>query len=202
MQNKKPLLIALLFFLYAFAKAQTPASSSEIPIAVGDSIIPSKEAYDPLRPARAAFYAASLPGLGQVYNKDYWKLPLVYGALGSGIVVAVDSDREFMRFRTAFKQRLAGRIDEFTVVDPVTGETSQVFSDDALIRGQDVFRRRRELAILVTAGLYVLQIIEANVDAHLSQYDIDDDLTFAPDIHTDDLGMAMHYGFKLTYQID
>lgn len=201
MLSNKQLLIVLLFFIYAFAKAQTPNSTSEFPITAGDSIS-KKEAYDPLRPARAAFYAASLPGLGQVYNKDYWKLPIVYGALGTGVFVAVDSDREFQRFRTAFKQRLAGRIDEFTEVDPITGATTEVFSNDALIRGQDIFRRRKELAILVTAGMYVLQIIEANVDAHLSQYDVDDDLTFAPDIHIDDAGLAMHYGFKLTYKID
>lgn len=201
MRSNQQLLIVLLFFVSAFAKAQTPTLSTELPIVTGDEIT-ENEAYDPLRPARAAFYAASLPGLGQIYNKDYWKIPIVYGALGTGVVVAVDSDREFQRFRTAFKQRLAGRLDEFTQVDPVTGETTEIFSDDALIRGQDIFRRRKELAILVTAGLYVLQIIEANVDAHLSQYDVDDDLTFAPDIHTDDLGLAMHYGFKLTYTID
>jgi len=187
-------LIAFLLLGCAFAKAQTP-------IITADSIA-NNESYDPLRPARAAFYAASLPGLGQVYNKDYWKLPIVYGALGTGVFVAIDSDREFQRFRTAFKQRLAGRIDEFSEVDPVTGEITEIFTEDALIRGQDIFRRRKELAILITAGMYVLQIIEANVDAHLSQYDVDDNLTFAPDIHTDDLGLAMHYGFKLTYNID
>lgn len=201
MLSKTQLLIVLLFLGYAFAKAQTPETSTKNPIITADRI-DAEDAYDPLRPARAAFYGATLPGLGQVYNKDYWKLPLVYGALGAGVFVAVDSDREFQRFRTAFKQRLAGRIDEFTEVDPVTGATTEIFTDDALIRGQDIFRRRKELAILVTAGMYVLQIIEANVDAHLSQYDVDDNLTFAPDIHPDDLGLAMHYGFKLTYQLD
>jgi hypothetical protein len=201
-RSNRQLLIVFLFLGYAFAKAQSPTSNTETPIIAADSIA-QKEAYDPLRPARAAFYAAALPGLGQVYNKDYWKLPLVYGALGTGVFVAVDSDREFQRFRTAFKDRLAGRRDEFTQEDPNNpGEFIEVFSDDALIRGQDLFRRRKELAILVTAGMYVLQIIEANVDAHLTQYDVDDDLTFAPDIHTDDMGLAMHYGFKLTYKID
>lgn len=201
MRSNRQLLIGLLFLGYAFAKAQTPTSNTETPIIAADSI-PQREAYDPLRPARAAFYAAALPGLGQVYNKDYWKLPLVYGALGTGVFVAVDSDKEFKRFRNAFKDRLAGRVDEFTEIDPETGEVTQIFSNDALIRGQDLYRRRKELAILVTAGMYVLQIIEANVDAHLTQYDVDDDLTFAPDIHTDDMGLAMHYGFKLTYTID
>jgi len=200
-RNNKQLLVVLLLIVSAFAKAQTPTLSTELPIISGDEITES-EAYDPLRPARAAFYAASLPGLGQIYNKDYWKIPLVYGALGTGVFVAVDSDREFQRFRTAFKQRLAGRLDEFSELDPETGVITEVFSDDALIRGQDIFRRRKELAILVTAGLYVLQIIEANVDAHLSQYDVDDDITFAPDVQLDGLGLGLNYGFKLTYALD
>lgn len=194
MLSKKILIGILLFLCFAFAKAQSPTITSDS--------LSVKEEYDPLRPARAAFYAASVPGLGQAYNRDYWKIPIVYGAIGTGIFVAIDSDREFQRFRNAFKDRLAGRIDEFTIVDELTGETTEIFSQDALIRGQDVFRRRKELAILVTAGIYVLQIIEANVDAHLSQYDVDDDLSFAPDVHVDDLGLSMHYGFKITYNID
>ena len=207
MLSNTQLLIALLYFVFAFqpigqagAIAQTKDTTPETRIVSKDTI-PTKKVYDPLKPARAAFYSASLPGLGQIYNKDYWKLPIVYGALGTGIFVAVDSNQEFRRFRTAFKQRLAGRIDEFTEVDPITGETTQVFTNDALIRGQNIYRRRKELAILVTAGIYVLQIIEANVDAHLSQYDVSDDLTFAPDMHIDDLGIARHYGFRLTYNI-
>lgn len=185
----------------ADVRAQTNNSVTESSAIIDSTQVKTKEAYDPLRPARAAFYSAALPGLGQIYNKDYWKIPVVYGALGAGIFVAADSNRGFQRFRTAFKQRLAGRIDEFTEVDPITGETTEIFTNDALIRGQNIYRRRKELAILVTAGIYVLQIIEANVDAHLSQYDVGDDLTFAPDIHIDDAGLAMHYGFKLTYKI-
>ncbi len=201
MLHRKSILLLGLLLIYAFAKAQ----SEEITITEDTGTkIDSQQSVDPLRPARAAFYAAALPGLGQAYNKDYWKLPIVYGALGTGIFFAIDNDREFKRYRTAFKDRLAGRIDEFTTVTEVDGETTttEIFTDDGLIDAQDFFRRRKELAILITAGMYILQILEANVDAHLSQYDVTDDLTFAPDIHTDDLGQAFRYGFKLTYHID
>lgn len=199
MLDRKSILLLIGFLLiYAFAKAQ----SEEITITEDtDPKTNTQELVDPLRPARAAFYAATLPGLGQAYNKDYWKLPIVYGALGTGVFFAIDSDREFKRYRTAFKDRLAGRIDEFTTLNE-DGTTTEIFSDDGLIDAQDFFRRRKELAILITAGMYVLQILEANVDAHLSQYNVSDDLTFAPDIHTDDLGQAFRYGFKLTYHID
>jgi len=197
--HKKSILVIGFILIYAFAKAQ-----SDDDIIVNEetiSTLKTQEAIDPLRPSKAAFYAATLPGLGQAYNKDYWKLPIVYGALGTGVFFAIDNDKEFKRFRNAFKDRLAGRIDEFTVINE-DGEAVETFTDDGLIDAQDFFRRRKELAILITAGMYVLQILEANVDAHLSQYNVSDDLTFAPDIHTDDLGQAFRYGFKLTYHID
>jgi len=197
--HKKSILLLSFLLVYAFAKAQSEdiivTEETDLKIDTQQDII------DPLRPARAAFYAAALPGLGQAYNKDYWKLPIVYGALGTGVFFAIDSDKEFKRYRNAFKDRLAGRIDEFTTVNE-DGTTTEIFTDDGLIDAQDFFRRRKELAILLTAGMYVLQILEANVDAHLSQYNVSDDLTFAPDIHTDDLGQAFRYGFKLTYHID
>lgn len=199
MLHKKSILIISFILVYAFAKAQ-----SDEDIIVNEetiSTLKTQDPLDPLRPAKAAFYSATLPGLGQAYNKDYWKLPIVYGALGTGVFFAVDNDKEFKRYRNAFKDRLAGRIDEFTIVND-DGTTTETFSDDALIDAQDFFRRRKELAILITAGMYVLQILEANVDAHLSQYNVSDDLTFAPDIQADDLGQAFRYGFKITYHID
>ncbi|MFC4636538.1 DUF5683 domain-containing protein [Dokdonia ponticola] len=200
MLNKKSIVLIGFLLIYAFAKAQ----SEDITVtdeSGRDLKTDAQQFVDPLRPARAAFYAAALPGLGQAYNKDYWKLPIVYGALGTGVFFAIDSDKEFKRYRNAFKDRLAGRIDEFTIIDE-NGDPTQIFTDNGLIDAQDFFRRRKELAILITAGMYVLQILEANVDAHLSQYNVSDDLTFAPDIHADDLGQAFRYGFKLTYHID
>lgn len=189
-------IVWVLLFVFAFAKAQDASIEAE-EISEGASVN-----YDPLRPAKAAFYSAVLPGLGQAYNTDYWKVPIVYGALGTSVFFAIDNHNEFQRYRSAFKNRLAGRPDEFTIIDPLTGERTEIFTDDGLIDAQDFFRRRKELSILVTAGIYVLQMIEANVDAHLSQYDVTDDLVFAPDMQADDLGMGMHYGFKLTYHLD
>lgn len=199
MLHKKSILVIGFLLIYAFAKAQ-----SDDDIIINEETIATlkvQDPIDPLRPAKAAFYAATLPGLGQAYNKDYWKLPIVYGALGAGVFFAIDNDKEFKRFRGAFKNRIAGRPDEFTIINE-DGTTTETFTDDGLIDAQDFFRRRKELAILITAGMYILQVLEANVDAHLSQYNVSDDLTFSPDIHADDLGQAFRYGFKLTYHID
>lgn len=199
MQSKTLITIVVILFFYAFAKAQEENPSDTILDADNVESVSTKEEYAPLRPAKAAFYGAVLPGLGQAFNKDYWKLPLVYGALGSSIYAVSFNGKQSERFRTAFKQRLAGRIDEFTRPDE-DGDLVEIFTDEALINGQDQFKRRRDLFILVSAGVYLLQIIEANVDAHLSQYDVDDDLTFGPSLYTDDFGQTMNYGLTINYK--
>ncbi len=155
--------------------------------------------YDPLKPSKAAFYSAVFPGLGQVYNKDYWKLPLVYGALGTGVGVIVFNDDLYQKYRTAYKERIAGRIDEFTEVDDDGNIVNQVFTEQNLLDAQDFYRRRKELWILVTAGMYILQIVEANVDAHLSQYDVDNRLSVNPYIEQYGFDSNNHYGLTLTF---
>jgi len=129
-----------------------------------------------LAPAKAAFYSAILPGLGQAYNKKYWKIPIVYGAIGTGIYFHNQNDKSYKRYRGAYKRRLAGfSDDEFWG----TGVTPNI-SNDGLIRAQKQLKRNKEMSILVTIGLYALNIIDANVDAHLMQYNIDDNLSLSP----------------------
>ncbi|MBP8793198.1 MAG: hypothetical protein KBE41_07370 [Lutibacter sp.] len=140
-----------------------------------DSIKPYT--FNPLSPAKAAFYSAILPGLGQAYNKKYWKIPLVYAALGGGIMVYDYNNKNYNRARTAYKLRLNDKPDEF---DGVDGRI--LLSDEALIRAQKSYKKDKDLSILVTVGLYVLQILEASTNAHLLQHNVDDNLTFSPQI--------------------
>lgn len=199
MYSKKIIVLVCTLCFYAFAKAQQRDPSDTIIDADDLEVVAPKEAYDPLRPAKAAFYGAVFPGLGQIYNKDYWKLPLVYGALGSTIYgIKINSDQA-ERARTALKERFAGRIDEFTIQNE-DGTFTEIVTDARLIDRQDFFQRRRDLFVLITAGVYILQIVEANVDAHLSQYDVDDDLSFGPDLYWDDFGNTLNYGMKLSYK--
>ncbi len=152
--------------------------------------------YEPLAPAKAAFYSAVLPGLGQAYNKQYWKIPIVYGALGAGIYFYADNTKKYNEVRDIFKRRLAGfRDDRF--IDPVTG--AERVTNDGLIALQRRFRRDQELSLLVTAGLYVLNIIDANVAAHLQQYNVSDDLSLKPQIQFDEFNYKPNYGLTLNY---
>ena len=195
MHNKLTLIVFLLISSFIFAQT---VEKNEEPEIIAQEIDPVFEEYDPLRPAKAAFYSGILPGLGQAYNGDYWKIPLVYGAVGTGVGIAVYNHDLFQKYRTAYKDRIAGRIDEFTVIDE-DGNATQIFTEDQLISAQDFYRRNKELSILITAGIYVLQIIEANVDAHLSQYEVEDRLSFAPFFQRSDFDFSNTVGMRITY---
>ena len=192
-------LVSLITGLFLALSIQAQISDEqEAPTVKAEEIDETFQEYDALKPSRAAFYAAVLPGLGQAYNGDYWKIPLVYGAIGTGVGIAIYNQDLFQTYRTAYKDRIAGRIDEFTEIDE-EGNINQIFTEDQLIRAQDFYRRNKELSILITAGIYVLQILEANVDAHLSQYDIEDRLSFSPYIQRDDLDISNTFGMRITY---
>ena len=127
---------------------------------------------DPLRPAKAAFYSAVLPGLGQTYNKRYWKIPLVYGAIGASIYTYDQNHKNYLRYRNAYKRRIAGyKDDEFQ---------NLITSTDRLIDGQDFYKRNRDRSMIFILGFYFLNILDANIDAHLKQYNVNSDLTVKP----------------------
>jgi hypothetical protein len=170
-----------------FSTVYSQTKSDDLQI-VADTII--RKAIDPLAPARAAFYSAIVPGLGQAYNKRYWKIPIVYGAIGTGVYFYNTNNQEYQRYRNAYKQRLKGLDDEFK------GQ----YSDATLINAQRTFQRNRDLSLIVTIGLYVLNIVDANVDAHLRQFNVDDNLSFQPAIYPSDISQQQNIGLTMTYR--
>ena len=152
---------------------------------------------DPLAPSRAAFYSAILPGLGQAYNKKYWKIPIVIAGITGGIMVYDFNTKQLNRYRDAYKRRLAGFTDD-EFFGP--GTTPQI-SNDGLIRAQRQARRNKDISLLVTIGIYALNIIDANVDAHLLQYNVDENLAIRPHIkyneleNTSDMGLTLNFKF-------
>lgn len=149
--------------------------SQENHLKIKDTVFRNSVKYNPLSPSKAAFYSAVLPGLGQAYNKKYWKIPFVYGALGSGVYFYTVNNNNYNRARTAFKLRANGKPDEFDGLDG-----KPFLSEDALISAQKGYKKDKDLSLLVTAGLYVLQIIEASTNAHLLQHNVDNNLTINP----------------------
>lgn len=160
-----------------------------------------KESVNPLAPSKAAFYSAILPGLGQMYNKRYWKLPIIYGAIGTGLYIYADRNTEYNRVRDAFKRRLAGFTDDEFFDINGDGNGPDV-SSTALQNAQERTQEERDLALIITIALYVLNIIDANIDAHLKQYNVSDDLTmnFEPRVTINPLTNTPNYGTVLVLQ--
>ena len=151
------------------------------------------EPYNALAPAKAAFYSAVLPGLGQAYNGSYWKIPIAYAGIGTGVYFYLENDKQYDRYRDAYKDRLAGRVDEFTV------NGVQNISTDRLVDAQEFYQKNKEISILVTVGVYILNIIDANVEAHLRQFNVDEDLSVKPNLDFNSLSGKTNYGLTLNY---
>ncbi len=150
-----------------------------------------REEIDPLKPSKAAFYSAVLPGLGQAYNKKYWKIPLVYGAIGASLYVYSFNNTRYHDFRDEYKRRLAGEpgLEEFQYLD-----------NDRLIRAQRFQQRNRDLSLLVAVAFYVLNIVDANIDAHLKQFNVNENLSVKPDMYPTDINQKPNVGLTLNYR--
>jgi len=147
---------------------------------------------DPLTPAKAAFYSAILPGLGQTYNKKYWKIPLVYGAIGTSLYFYLDSNKKYHSYRDEYKRRLEG-------YGVGTGGKYDYLDDSRLIAGQKFYQRNRDLSALFVVGFYVLNIIDANVDAALIQFNVNERLSLRPEIYPSDVTFKPNVGLTFNY---
>ena len=151
------------------------SQNNQLIIETKDTVPLQPVEFDMLSPSKAAFYSAVLPGLGQAYNKKYWKIPFVYAAMGSGVFIYARNNKNYNRARDAYKLRLNGKPDEFD------GTDGKIFlSEDALISAQKSYKKDKDLSILVTVVLYILQIVEASTNAHLLQHNVDDNLSVSP----------------------
>lgn len=125
----------------------------------------------PHSPFRATIMSTALPGLGQVYNGKWWKVPIIYGGFGGLIYSSVINDVRRRDFLSAYIARVDD--DPDTVDDKYEGQ----YSDANLRELADFYQRNRDLSIIFTGVLYALNIIDASVDAHLKDFDVSDDLT-------------------------
>ena len=149
---------------------------------------------NPLAPSKAAFLSAIVPGLGQIYNRRYWKAPIVWGALGTSIAVYSFNNTQFTDARDEFKIRAAG-LEGNPNLDRIDNGDLQ----DA----QERFQEQRDLALLVTILLYALNVVDANVDAHLKQFNVDEKLSmdFKPFIDYNQVIAQPNYGMALTIKL-
>lgn len=146
-------------------------------------------------PQKATMYSAVLPGLGQIYNRKYWKVPIVYAGFATLAYFIDLNNEQYLRFKTAYLYRIDG--DE-TTIDEFEGK----YSEQALQSGKDTYRRWRDLNIIAVFGLYAFQIIDATVDAYLFDYDIGDELSLrvTPTVIGNDFNLAVSPGLSCTFK--
>ena len=126
---------------------------------------------------KATTLSTICPGAGQIYNKSYWRVPIVIGGLASTIYTIDWNNRGYKRFKTAYTLCVDYRNNPDKYPNGSPDEFRGAYSETFLKNLKDSYRRNRDLCILLTAGVYILQIIDAHVDAHLQDYDISDDLS-------------------------
>jgi len=189
-------------FIFLIANSLFAQKSDTLTVLEEDGLIIKKtvlekESYNPLAPAKAAFYSAVLPGLGQAYNKKYWKIPIIYAGIGVGIYFYSTNNKDYNRFRDAYKRRLAGFTDDEFWGD---GDTP-IISLDRLVDAQKSSQKDKDLSVVVAVAFYLLNIIDANVDAHLRQFNVSDDLSLKPNFEINPFDSKANYTLTLKYQI-
>ena len=158
-------------------KVQEPTDSTQSEIfftnpnvASDEVIVSDEEDADQKKhsPSRAALFSAVFPGLGQAYNKKYWKIPIVYAGLGVSIYFLQDNIRQINYFKESYRNETDS--DSNTINDSGYDE----FTLQELV-GQH--KRWRDFSYVGLVAVYLLNIIDANVDAHLFYFDVSRDLS-------------------------
>ena len=199
MINLKPLcLIILIFCLPVKGQEELKINDVSEKIALPDSIQINQRfspriqrlIADPLTPSKAAFYSAIIPGLGQAFLGKGWKVPIIYAAIGASLYYYDLNNKEMNSYRTAYKRRLNGFFDDEYL------ETEIPITTDQLLLGMEFHKNYRDIAIILAAASYMLNILEANVSAHLLQFNVNDDLSVTPNIILDKEVTGIQLAFK------
>lgn len=119
-------------------------------------------------PAKATVYSLLLPGLGQIYNGEAWKVPLYWGLIAGGAYFWADNNRQYQRWKWTHNMATS-TLEEGQEKPPYTGEAAKHY--------RDVYRRYRDYSILATALFYLIQVIDANVFAYMTNFEVNDDLS-------------------------
>jgi hypothetical protein len=140
------------------------------------------------------------PGAGQIYNKSYWRVPIVVGGFASTIYCIDWNNRGYQRFKKAYRLRADYDQNPDLYPDGSPDEFKGRYASSFLKNLRNSYRRNRDLCIILTAGVYLLQILDAHVDAHLQDFDISDDLTMNVEPYFDytSVGTQPVYGVNMS----
>jgi hypothetical protein len=132
-------------------------------------------------PRKAALRSALVPGLGQIYNKKYWKLPIVYGGLGTCAGIFFFNLKNYKETRFAYRVKYNMRVYQTAADTALFASVKphlQPLSEESLQFYRNQFRRDIDYSVLVFILLWGLNVVDAAVDAHLKPFDVSPDLSF------------------------
>ena len=157
--------IALLMLIALNSIAQSNA------VAVSDSSKFQLKWNQPHSPLKATIYSAVLPGSGQIYNRKYWKAPIVYAGLGACVYFISDNTQNYRFWKNAYIA--------YNDLDPLTNPNGEAegLSNAQLDANQLYYKKLVDISYMSFLGVYALQIIDANVDAHLFSFDVSPNLS-------------------------
>ena len=195
-------LLVLIFSIGNLSAQETDSSSirekKEIEVKEKKETQSPAEPWRP-SPKKATLLSTALPGLGQIYVKSYWKVPIIYAAEGVLVYLIIHNNRQFQEFKEAYLIRN----------DPNSTEVDKFFDNpyyqnaEQLRITRDDYRRNRDLSIVIAAFVYGMQILDATVDAHLKGFKISNDLSmeinpFFYNYNTPNLasGLTLTFRFK------
>lgn len=166
----KVLLSYILFFVFVCTSVQAQQNDSLRNEIKADSIkskrAVNKAIYSSAR--KASIMSACLPGLGQAYNKKYWKVPVIYAVLGGIGYWGITNQTQFKFYSDNLK---ALHDDNASTIN------STLYSSDQLVTQKRYYRKYRDMAVILGVLVYLVNIVDANVDAHLKTFDVSDDLS-------------------------
>ncbi len=157
-------------------------------------------------PRKATIKSLILPGLGQAYVGDYWKIPLVYAGLGVSIYFLIDNNRQYLKYenayRVAYNDTTKGTGNGTAFVKVRSSEVPLELGIAQLKQATSQFRGYRDLNVILTVAIWALNAVEANVAAHLKTFDLSDDISLRvqPNLHPTITGTSVP-GVRLTFNL-
>lgn len=155
--------IVLLVFASGFIQTACAQKSTAT-----DTTLSIRKPHPYPNPTKAMIYSAILPGAGQLYNKKWWKVPIIYAGLGTCAYFAITNNQQYNIYHNALVQRDNGQIDQF----------NNIYTNNDLVSIYTYYNRYMWFSILAGTFVYILNVVDANVDAQMHGFDVSDNLSF------------------------
>ncbi|MBN2173400.1 MAG: hypothetical protein JW731_04670 [Bacteroidales bacterium] len=180
--------------IFSSLSAQTTGTGQDTIPVKAEKEQPDSVQYKNHSPHKATIYSLILPGLGQAYNKKYWKIPIVYAGFGVFYYFIDFNDKEYKKFREAYYHSVK---EDGT---PPVNDYEEQYTTDQLLQAKNDYRRNRDLSYILAGVWYALNVIDATVDAHLFTWEVDNNLSLRaePAFFDGYLGKNTGGGVKLT----